>query len=256
MSRSCVDELCDDDGFPDRILTADGEMSLTHAAGADETDLLLCDAARGDAEAIRSLLERHRTRLRRMISLRLDSHLAARVDASDVVQEALFDAARKLAGYARERPLPFYAWLLPIGRRTRGRRPSAPLAMRIPQRPPRGSHDENLAGCTARMLADRLVVTDPTPGHVLIRQELQEQVHAALARLAPSDRDVLVCATSRILAFPKSPRFSESAKGRPRCAISAPCSECVPTSSVTAQGQHHECPFRIDRKLSSGNRRC
>ena len=46
-----------------------------------------------------------------MIALRLDDRLAARVDASDVVQEALADAARKLADYARDRPLPFYPWL-------------------------------------------------------------------------------------------------------------------------------------------------
>jgi RNA polymerase sigma-70 factor, ECF subfamily len=76
-----------------------------------ETDRLLRDAARGDQAALRSLLERHRVRLRRMVALRLDSRLSARVDASDVVQEALLDAARKLAEYERERPLPFYPWL-------------------------------------------------------------------------------------------------------------------------------------------------
>ncbi len=46
-----------------------------------------------------------------MIALRLDDRLAARVDASDIVQETLVDAARKIADYARDRPLPFYPWL-------------------------------------------------------------------------------------------------------------------------------------------------
>src|SRR3954468_18553577 len=77
----------------------------------DETDLILRDAARGDQAAVRSLLERHRERLRRMVALRLDSRVAARVDPSDGVQEALIDAARKLADYERDRPLPFYPWL-------------------------------------------------------------------------------------------------------------------------------------------------
>ena len=80
------------------------------AAGPD-TDLLLDRAASGDSAARQQLLERHRRRLQKMISLRLDRRLAARVDPSDVVQEALADAGRKLDDYLRDRPLPFYPWL-------------------------------------------------------------------------------------------------------------------------------------------------
>ena len=46
-----------------------------------------------------------------MIAVRMDRRLAARVDPSDVVQEALMDAAQKLAEYVQRRPLPFYPWL-------------------------------------------------------------------------------------------------------------------------------------------------
>src|SRR3954469_4069846 len=80
------------------------------AAGPD-SDYLLDRAAAGDPAARQRLLERHRKRLRRMVALRLDRRLAARVDPSDVVQEALADAGRKLDGYLRGRPLPFYPWL-------------------------------------------------------------------------------------------------------------------------------------------------
>src|SRR5437764_7912856 len=76
-----------------------------------DTDQLLDRAASGDGRARQELLARHRKRLRRMVALRLDRRLAARVDPSDVVQEALADAARKLDGYLRDRPLPFYPWL-------------------------------------------------------------------------------------------------------------------------------------------------
>src|SRR3954463_10828586 len=86
-------------------------MASTPPTGPDETDRLLRDAARGDQAALRSLLERHREQLLRMVALRLDSRLSARVDASDVVQEAMIDAAKKLVEYERERPLPFYLWL-------------------------------------------------------------------------------------------------------------------------------------------------
>jgi RNA polymerase sigma-70 factor (ECF subfamily) len=41
----------------------------------------------------------------------LDRRLAARIDPSDVVQEALADADRELAEYLGSRSMPFYAWL-------------------------------------------------------------------------------------------------------------------------------------------------
>src|SRR4051794_11198000 len=78
----------------------DTELLLDRAAGAG-----------GDADARNRLLQRHRDRLKRMVAVRSDPRLAARVDPSDVVQEALADAAGKLDGYLRDRPLPFYPWL-------------------------------------------------------------------------------------------------------------------------------------------------
>src|SRR5262245_33964409 len=76
-----------------------------------DTDQLLADASRGDAHARGRLLERHRPRLRRMVAVRLDRRLAARVDPSDVVQEALLEASARLDEYLRDRPIPFYPWL-------------------------------------------------------------------------------------------------------------------------------------------------
>jgi RNA polymerase sigma-70 factor (ECF subfamily) len=51
-----------------------------------------------------------------MVQLHLDQRLAARFDGSDVVQEALTDAVRKLPSYFRDRPLPFYPWLRQLTR--------------------------------------------------------------------------------------------------------------------------------------------
>src|ERR1700683_5334648 len=83
---------------------------MTKAPGPD-TDHLLASASRGDATARGRLLERHRPRLKRMVAVRLDRRLAARVDPSDVVQEVLLDAAAQLDIYLRDRPIPFYPWL-------------------------------------------------------------------------------------------------------------------------------------------------
>jgi RNA polymerase sigma-70 factor (ECF subfamily) len=81
------------------------------APAEPDTDVLLDRAAAGDSTARQQLLGRHRNRLKRMVAVRLDPRLAARVDPSDVVQEALADAARKLSDYLARRPLPFYPWL-------------------------------------------------------------------------------------------------------------------------------------------------
>jgi RNA polymerase sigma-70 factor, ECF subfamily len=65
---------------------------MTKPPGPD-TDQLLDRVTGGDAAARQALLARHRDRLRKMVAFHMDRRLAARVDPSDVVQEALADAA-------------------------------------------------------------------------------------------------------------------------------------------------------------------
>jgi RNA polymerase sigma-70 factor, ECF subfamily len=172
-------------------------------AGPDDTDRLLKDAAVGDPVAIARLLERHRERLRRMIALRLDDRLAARVDASDVVQEALADAARKLAVYARDRPLPFYPWLHRL----------AAERLAVVHRRHRRSKARSVAreeadafawpDSSARLMIDSLVASDTSPSYALLRDEQRQQVHAALQELAPIDREILMMHYLEELSFPE-----------------------------------------------------
>jgi len=61
---------------------------MTASRHAD-TEELLDRAQRGDDAARQELLMHHRNRLKRMIAIRLDRRMAARVDPSDVVQETL-----------------------------------------------------------------------------------------------------------------------------------------------------------------------
>ncbi len=80
-------------------------------AASPDTEELLRRSQAGDRQARGALLQRHRQRLKRMIALRLDRRLAARLGPSDLVQEALAEADRQLDDYARRRPFPFYPWL-------------------------------------------------------------------------------------------------------------------------------------------------
>src|SRR5262249_36174788 len=83
---------------------------MVRVSDADSEELLTLAAA-GNDRATQELFLRHRGRLRQMVALRIDTRLAARFDPSDIVQEALMDASRKMPDYFRKVPLPFYPWL-------------------------------------------------------------------------------------------------------------------------------------------------
>jgi RNA polymerase sigma-70 factor (ECF subfamily) len=50
------------------------------------------------------------------IALRIDWRVAARIDASDVLQETYLEAFRRLARYLQQKPMPFDLWLCWIAR--------------------------------------------------------------------------------------------------------------------------------------------
>src|SRR6266851_9012898 len=155
-----------------------------------ETERLIERAREGDVVAEQQLLARHRERLRRMVAVRLDRRVAARIDPSDVVQEALAEAARKLPAYLRQRPLPFYPWLrrlawerlvklhqrhITAGKRSVTREVCCPLP------------DES-----AMALARCVLAPGPSPSEHVLAAELRGRVQAALAQLSERDREVLV----------------------------------------------------------------
>ena len=157
-----------------------------------DTEHLLERAAAGDAAARDQLLQRHRRRLRRMVAVRFDPRLAARVDPSDVVQEALADAAGKLSDYLRRRPLPFYPWLRRLAweRLVKLHRRHIRAHIRSVAREDVGL--PALPDESALELARRLIAPDTSPSHHLVQEELRDRVQAALAQLSAVDREVLV----------------------------------------------------------------
>jgi RNA polymerase sigma-70 factor (ECF subfamily) len=157
-----------------------------------DTDELLEQVSRGDDQAREALLGRHRARLHRMVEVHLDRRLAARVDPSDVVQESLAAADRKLSDYLKKRPLPFYPWLRQLalerlaklrhrhlGTKKRSLSREEPGILALP--------DES-----ALELAGRLLDVQSSPVEKLLREELRARVRAALEQLPEIDRSVLV----------------------------------------------------------------
>ncbi len=154
-----------------------------------DTNELVCLAATGDGSAVQALLVRHRDRLRRLVAARIDPRLAARVDPSDVVQEALGDAARALPEYLRDRPLPFGEWLrqfawdrlMKLHRHHIGTQRRSVARER---RPP-------LSDATSYDLGTLLVAGGASPSQDLMRDELIRRVREAIAAMSDDDQELL-----------------------------------------------------------------
>jgi RNA polymerase sigma-70 factor (ECF subfamily) len=160
--------------------------------GQGDTDVLLDRARAGDADAVNRLLFRNRRRLREVVEVRLDPRLAARVDPSDVVQDALLEAHRQFPEYLRSQPLPVFPWLrrlafqklvelerrhLAAGKRSVRREVAlAPLLS-----------DDSVA-----MMARRLFSSDSGPARRVLRAEQQARVRHALEQLGDKDRELLI----------------------------------------------------------------
>lgn len=76
-----------------------------------DTDGLIERARLGDQAAVDEVFSRHRDRLTRMVQLRLDRRLQGRIDASDVIQEALLGAVERFDDYLAAPRAPVFLWL-------------------------------------------------------------------------------------------------------------------------------------------------
>jgi RNA polymerase sigma-70 factor (ECF subfamily) len=160
---------------------------------SNQTHELLKQAECGDGDAVSRLLERHREPLRRAIHMRLDRAIERRVDASDIVQEVLIDASRRLPEYLKNPVLPFHLWLRQIAR------DRLVDAHRRHRRAERRAVDREqpieLAAFLDRSsidLAADLRDRQLTPAAAAIRKELARRFHGMLDRLDEDDRELLL----------------------------------------------------------------
>jgi RNA polymerase sigma-70 factor (ECF subfamily) len=162
-------------------------------ANSPQTQELLDQARQGNTRAADQLLAQHREPVRRMIDLRLDPAIAARVDASDVVQEVLLEASRRLDGYLREPSMPFHLWLRHIAK---DHIIDAHRRHRQAQR--RGVDREQpvvpaaFADHSSIELAAQFIDQELTPASAAMQQELQRRLHLAIAELDEDDREIVL----------------------------------------------------------------
>lgn len=162
------------------------------ASQSPETEGLLERAAQGDQRAVEQLLTQYRPRLRKMVMVRMDPRLKARMDPSDVVQEAIMDATRMMPEYLRDRPLPYYPWLRQIAWQR-----LYDLHRRHVEAKKRSVTREDveammLSDGSIVQLAERVVASGTSPSMNLFRKELRRRVRDALGQMKAEDREVLV----------------------------------------------------------------
>jgi RNA polymerase sigma-70 factor, ECF subfamily len=165
---------------------------------ASQTQELLTRARAGEAAAVNQLLDRHRESLRRMIDLRMDRVVQRRVDASDIVQDVLVEANRRLAEYLQNPTMPFHLWLRHMAhdrlidahrRHRQAARRSIDREQSMQTRPSGAARylDQSTLDLAAQ-LADR----ELTPAAAATWNELARRFQAALDTLDEQDQEVIL----------------------------------------------------------------
>jgi RNA polymerase sigma-70 factor (ECF subfamily) len=160
---------------------------------AEKTQDLLAQVRSGDQAATERLLERHRQALRQMVQMRLDPRLRQRLDVSDVVQEVLVEASRRLQEYLAHPTMPYHLWLRQIARdriidayrRHRGsskRSLDREMAFELP------GGDAH----STQQLLRQLVGRELTPAQAAVQAELAQLVAAAIRELPEQDAEILL----------------------------------------------------------------
>jgi RNA polymerase sigma-70 factor (ECF subfamily) len=157
----------------------------------DSTDAVLARARAGDRAAFSEALALHAPALERMVALRMDAQLGRRVEAADIVQDALAQAAQRFREWCAQDRYPFAVWLRLLTAQ------SLQAAVRDHHRQKRdlGREAGELAPPahpTAARAAEWFVSTHTSPTEAVRRTELRERVLAALDALEELDRTVLV----------------------------------------------------------------
>lgn len=157
------------------------------------TQQLLLDAGQGDAAAVNSLLDRHRDALNRMVRMRLDQKIQRRVGVSDIVQEVLAEASRRLADYLQNPAMAFHLWLRQIAQDRiidahRRHRVSAKRSVDREQTIALPAGDDQSSVQLIAQLGD----PELTPAAKVAQQEMVRLVEQALSLLGEQDCEIIV----------------------------------------------------------------
>lgn len=158
-----------------------------------QTETLIDLARQGDSSALNELMARHRNSIRQLVRMRLDQKIQRRVDVSDIVQDVLIEANRRIERYLQDPMMPFHLWIRQIARDRiidahRRHRVSARRSVDREQAlgMPRGFDQSSL------QLAAALDDPELTPAAAAVQKELAGRVERALATMDQADAEIIV----------------------------------------------------------------
>lgn len=158
-----------------------------------QTEELLAQAKDGDDKAVNQLMDRHRNSLRQLVRMRLDQKIQRRVDVSDVVQDILVEANRRMQRYLNDPIMPFHLWLRQIARDRiidahRRHRVSSRRSVdrEQPMSAPRG-YDQSSMQLAAIIGDERL-----TPAAAALQKEIAGRIELAITKLDDKDSEIVI----------------------------------------------------------------
>jgi RNA polymerase sigma-70 factor (ECF subfamily) len=159
----------------------DGDVRALQEAGKDRDRVL------------GRIFEDHRGRLQRMVRLRMDPTLRARVGASDVLQETYVEITSRVAAYLEDPRMPFFLWLrfLTAQKLVDLYRHHVGTQKRDPRRQVRIDR-AGFPQASSAVMAQHLVGGLPSPSGGALQDELRTEVNDALDQMDRKDREVLV----------------------------------------------------------------
>ncbi|MCA9216793.1 MAG: sigma-70 family RNA polymerase sigma factor [Planctomycetales bacterium] len=159
---------------------------MAFSTDSDDTSGLLDKIAAGDSDALECLLRNHRPFLKRVIQMRMEPALRARVDVSDVVQETQILITKGIDYFIKHRPTAFRIWIRRKGldQLIDQRRRHIGAEMRSVLK------EENLSDVSSLAIARKMLSN--TPSKILGQIEFRERVHGLIEQLGEKHREMLV----------------------------------------------------------------
>jgi RNA polymerase sigma-70 factor (ECF subfamily) len=176
------------------MTSTSGSPDAVFPTGEPQPTLVLLDRVRrGDSAAINGLLERHREAIKLMIDRRMDRVVQRRVDASDIVQDVLLEANRRLGDYLADPKMPFGLWLRHMARDRlidAHRRHRVAAARSLDREVPLvvGETADHSQADLVGQVADR----ELTPAAAATWHELERRFAAAVELLDEADRQIVL----------------------------------------------------------------
>ena len=220
--------------------------------GSEQTQELLDQAHGGDDSAVNELMDRHRNSLRQLVRMRLDQRIQRRIDVSDVVQDILVEANRRLQRYLENPIMPFHLWLRQIARdriidahrrhRVSSRRSvdrEQPLAA------PRG-YDESSFQLAAIIGDNKL-----TPAAAALQKEIAGRIELAITKLDEKNSEIIIMRALRNADESGNCRGTESHR---TCSEHEIFTGCPDDSRASCRTKRRKSQHRRKRSCRNPNR--